>query len=165
MAEKKMKNLEDLFIHTLQDLYDAEKQITKALPLMAEKAKARELKQSFKDHLKMTERQIERLEQVFGEMNMKPKGTHCKGMEGLIKEGEDVMKEDMDPAVMDAALIAAAQKVEHYEIAGYGTARAFAQALGHQNIAKLLDLTADEEGKTDKLLSTIAEAHINRRAE
>ncbi len=165
MAQKKMKNLEDLFIHTLHDLYDAEHQITKALPKMAEKAKAKEVKQSFKDHLEMTQRQIERLDQVFREMNMEPKGEHCKGMEGLIKEGEDLMKEDMDPAVLDAALIAAAQKVEHYEIAGYGTARAYAQALGHQKIAEMLDKTADEEGNTDKMLTSIAEAHINRRAE
>lgn len=164
-TEKKIRKLEDLFVETLQDLYDAEHQITKALPVMAEHARSKELKQGFKDHLQMTERQIQRLEQVFQEMDMKPKGKHCKGMEGLIKEGQEIMKEDIDPAVLDAALIGAAQKVEHYEIAGYGTARAYAQMLGHQNIAKLLDQSAKEEGNTDKLLTSIAESHVNRRAE
>lgn len=164
-SQKKVRNLEDLFIETLQDLYDAEHQITKALPKMAEHARSKELKQGFKDHLEMTERQIKRLETVFQEMDMKPKAKKCKGMEGLIKEGDEVMKEEMEPAVVDAALIAAAQKVEHYEIAGYGTARAYAQALGRQNIAKLLDQSADEEGRTDKLLTAMAVSHINRRAQ
>ena len=164
MADKKMKNLEDLFVDSLQDLYDAEHQIVKALPEMEKKAQSKELKQSFKDHLEMTQRQIERLDQIFNELKMPAKGKHCKGMEGLIKEGQEMMKEEMDPAVMDAALIAAAQKVEHYEISGYGTARSYAQALGHQNAARMLDQTADEEGRTDKMLTTMAEDHINKRA-
>jgi ferritin-like metal-binding protein YciE len=161
---KKMKNLEDLFVDVLKDLYDAEHQISKALPMMAEKAKSNELKQGFKDHLEMTQKQIDRLEQVFDELKMPAEGKHCKGMEGLIKEGQEIMQEEMDPAVRDAALIAAAQKVEHYEISGYGTARSYAQALGHQRIAELLEQTANEEGETDKLLTTMAEDHINRRA-
>jgi ferritin-like metal-binding protein YciE len=164
MAEKKMKNLEDLFLHSLEDLYDAENQVMKALPKMAESAQADELKQSFKDHLEMTRGQIERLDQIFKELKKPAQGKHCKGMEGLIKEGDEMIKEEMEPGVKDAALIAAAQKVEHYEISGYGTARSYAQALGHQNIAKMLDQSANEEGETDKLLTQIAEAHINRRA-
>lgn len=162
--QQKMKNLEDLFVHSLEDLYDAEKQLMKALPKMADAAHSNELKQGFKDHQEVTQRQIERLEQIFKEMKMEAKGKKCKGMEGLIKEGDEMMKEEMEPQVMDAALIAAAQKIEHYEISGYGTARAYAQALGHQNIARLLDQTADEEGQTDKKLTTLAEGHINARA-
>lgn len=164
MTQKKMKNLDDLFVDTLQDLYDAEQQIVKALPQMEQKAHSNELKQSFKQHLEVTQKQIERLDQIFNELKMPARGKHCKGMEGLLKEGQEIMKEEMDPAVMDAALIAAAQKVEHYEISGYGTARSYAQALGHQNAAKMLDQTANEEGKTDKMLTTMAEDHINKRA-
>lgn len=164
MAEKKMKNLEDLFVHTLQDMYDAEQQIIKALPKMAEQAQSNELKQGFKDHLEVTRRQVQRIEQIFKELKMEAKGMHCKGMEGLIKEGDEIMKEEMEPQVKDAALIAAAQKIEHYEISGYGTARAYAQALGHQNIARMLDQSADEEGQTDKKLTTLAEGHINAHA-
>jgi len=161
---KKMNNLEDLFKDVLMDLYDAEQQVVKALPKMAENAQATELKQSFKEHLEVTRGQITRLDKIFKEMKMPVQGKHCKGMEGLIKEGEEVIQEEMEPGVKDAALIAAAQKVEHYEISGYGTARSFAQALGHTEIARMLDQTANEEGETDKKLSTIAESHINRRA-
>ena len=167
MAEsksKKMKNLEDLFVDVLQDIYDAEQQIVKALPKMAENAQSKELKQGFNDHLEMTRKQVERVEQIFKELNMPAKGKHCKGMEGLIKEGDEILKEEMEPQVRDAALIAAAQKIEHYEISGYGTARSYAQALGHQNIAKLLDQTAKEEGQTDKLLTQMAESNINQKA-
>lgn len=163
MADK-MKNLEDLFVDVLKDLYDAEQQIVKALPKMAEQAHATELKQGFKEHLDMTRQQINRLDQIFKELKMPAQGKHCKGMEGLIKEGDEVMKEEMEPSVRDAALIAAAQKVEHYEISGYGTARTFAQQLGHQNIAQLLDQTVNEEGQTDKKLTAMAESHINVRA-
>jgi ferritin-like metal-binding protein YciE len=164
MAEKKLKNLDDLFIDTLQDLYDAEKQIVKALPKMIDQAKANDLKQGFKDHLEVTKRQIDRIEQIFKELNFSARGKHCAGMEGLIKEGEETLKEQMDPDVKDAALIAAAQKIEHYEISGYGTARTFAQALGHQSFVRLLDTTANEEGQTDKKLTLLAESHINARA-
>jgi ferritin-like metal-binding protein YciE len=160
----KMKNLEDLFVHTLEDMYDAEKQIVKALPKMEEHANSNELKQGFKDHLEVTKRQIERIETIFKDMKKEAKGTHCKGMEGLIKEGEDMMKEDMDSKVKDAALIAAAQKIEHYEIAGYGTARAYAEALGHKDFARLLDQSADEEGQTDEKLTKLAEGQINPKA-
>lgn len=162
--QKKMHSLEDLFVDVLMDLYDAEHQVVKALPKMADHAQANELKQSFKDHLEMTRGQITRLDDIFKELKMPAKGKHCKGMEGLLKEGEEVIKEEMEPGVKDAALIAAAQKVEHYEISGYGTARSYAQALGHQRIADMLDKTANEEGETDKKLTTIAESRINRRA-
>ena len=124
-----IKNLEDLFVDTLQDLYDAEHQIVKPMPLMIEIAHSQDLKQGFKEHLEVTRRQIGRIENIFKEMDMPAKGKHCKGMEGLIADGQEIMKENMDPSVKDAALIAAAQKIEHYEISGYGTARTFAQAL------------------------------------
>jgi ferritin-like metal-binding protein YciE len=164
MADKKLKNLDDLFVDTLKDLYDAEHQIVKALPKMIEQAKSNELKQGFKDHLDVTKRQIERIDQIFTQLGMPAKGKHCAGMDGLIKEGDEVMKEEMDPQVKDAALIAAAQKIEHYEISGYGTARTFAQALGHQEFARMLDMTANEEGQTDKKLTMLAETQINARA-
>lgn len=161
---EKLKNLNDLFVDTLKDLYSAEQQIIKALPRMIEQAHSTELKQGFKDHLEMTHRQIDRLDQIFKEMKLPAQAKHCKGMEGLIKEGEEIMHEEMDPSVKDAALIAAAQKVEHYEISGYGTARAYAEALGHQNIARMLDTTADEEGQTDKKLTSMAEGFVNAQA-
>ncbi|NLG96658.1 MAG: ferritin-like domain-containing protein [Chloroflexi bacterium] len=163
MAQK-MKNLEDLFVDTLQDLYDAEHQLVKALPKMAEQANSKELKQGFKEHLDVTNRQIERVEQIFKELKMEAKGKRCKGMEGLIKEGDEMIQEAGDPMVKDAALIASAQKIEHYEISGYGTARAYAQALGHQNIARVLDQIANEEGQADKKLTALAEGHINMQA-
>jgi ferritin-like metal-binding protein YciE len=164
MAEKKIRNLEDLFVDTLKDLYDAEHQIVKALPKMIDQAKSTELKQGFKDHLEVTKHQIGRIEQIFKEMSLPARGKHCVGMEGLLKEGEEIMREPIDPEAKDAALIAAAQKVEHYEISGYGTARTFAQMLGRDNFARLLDTTANEEGKTDKKLTMLAESHINAKA-
>ncbi len=163
-TQNKVTNLDELFVDTLKDLYDAEQQIIKALPKMIDQAQSPDLKQGFQEHLDVTHKQVDRLDQIFKEMKMQPQGKHCKGMEGIIKEGNEVMQEASDPMVRDAALIAAAQKVEHYEIAGYGTARAYAQALGHQNIATLLDQTADEEGKTDKKLTKLAESHINAKA-
>ncbi len=163
MADK-VKNLDELFVDTLKDLYDAEHQIIKALPKMIDQAHASDLKQSLQQHLDVTHRQVERLDQIFNELKMTNKSKHCKGIEGIIKEGDEVMHEVSDPAVKDAALIAAAQKVEHYEIAGYGTARTFAQQLGRQNFAQLLDQTANEEGQADKKLTTIAEGHINTKA-
>jgi ferritin-like metal-binding protein YciE len=164
MTQKKMKNLQDLFVDTIKDLYDAEKQITKAMPKMIKQAHSNDLKQGFQQHLEQTEKQIERLEQVFKDLEMPARGKHCAGMEGLIKEGQEIMEENIEPEVLDAALIAAAQKIEHYEISGYGTARAYAQALGHSNIARLLDQTANEEGQTDKKLTAMAESHINVKA-
>lgn len=163
-STKKVKNLDELFVDTLKDLYDAEHQIVKAMPKMIEEAQSKELKQGFKDHLEMTRRQITRLETIFKEMDMKAEGKHCVGMEGLIKEGQEVIKEPMEAPVKDAALIAAAQKIEHYEISGYGTARTYAQMLGHADHARMLDQSADEEGMTDKKLTALAEGFINARA-
>ena len=161
---EKIKNLNDLFVDYLKDLYDAEHQIIDALPKMITAAHSQELKQAFNSHLEQTHRQTDRLEQIFKEMKMTPQTKKCFGMQGIIKEGEEAMHETADPAVKDAALIAAAQKVEHYEISGYGSARTYANALGHHNIAKLLDQTLEEEGNTDKKLTSIAEGHVNSRA-
>ncbi len=161
---EKMKNLNDLFVDYLKDLYDAEHQIIDALPKMVTAAHSQDLKQAFNSHLEQTYRQTDRLEQIFKEMKMTPQAKKCFGMQGIIKEGEEAMRETADPAVKDAALIAAAQKVEHYEISGYGSARTYANALGHHNIAKLLDQTLEEEGNTDKKLTSIAEGHVNSRA-
>lgn len=162
--EKKMKKLEDLFEDTLKDIYDAENQLIKALPKMAQAANSQDLKNGFTEHLEITKRQTQRLEQIFKEMKKDPKGKKCMGMQGLIKEGQEIMEEAGDPDVMDAGLIAAAQKIEHYEISSYGTARAFAQVLGHQNIASLLNETLQEEGQSDKKLTAIAEGHINAQS-
>ncbi len=161
---EKMTSLEDLFVDFLKDLYDAEKQIASTLPKMIEEAKSSDLKQAFKDHLETTRRQTDRLEQIFKEMKMEPQGKKCLGMQGLIKEGEQMMKEAADPDVKDALMIASAQKIEHYEIAGYGTVRTYADALGHKSFANLLDATLDEEGQTNKKLTKLAEGHINKKA-
>jgi ferritin-like metal-binding protein YciE len=164
MTEKKMKKLEDLFEDFLKDIYDAENQIVTALPKMIEAAHSQDLKKGFKDHLEVTRNQTQRLEKIFKEMKTDPKGKKCVGMQGLIKEGDEIMKEAADPDVKDAGLIAAAQKIEHYEISSYGTARAYAMALGHQNFAGLLNETLQEESQTDKKLSAMAEGHINAQA-
>lgn len=163
-SEKKIKKLDELFVDALKDLYDAEKQLVAALPKMMEAASSQDLKNGFKEHLDVTQKQVERLEKVFTELKEDPKGKKCVGMQGLIKEGQEVMEEVGDPDVMDAGLIAAAQKIEHYEISGYGTARAYAQVLGHRNIAGMLDQTLQEEGRTDKKLTALAEGHINAQA-
>ncbi len=162
MAE--LQSLEDLFLEDLKDLYNAENQILKALPRMAKKASAPELRRAFEQHLKQTEGQVQRLERVFGAIGEKPKGKTCKGMQGLIEEGKEKMSEDIEDDVLDAALIAAAQKVEHYEIAAYGTLRAYAEMLGNQQAAKLLQQTLDEEGETDKKLTALAEQLVNVEA-
>lgn len=161
-----MENLEELFIHELKDLYSAENQLIEALPKMAKAASTPELKQGFEMHLKQTQEHAQRIEQIFEDFGRKPGGVKCKGMEGLIKEGEEAIKEDADAAVKDAALIAAAQRVEHYEIAGYGTARTFARHLGNDKAAQLLERTLQEEGETDKKLTQLAESgpHINKMA-
>jgi ferritin-like metal-binding protein YciE len=163
---KKVSNLEDLLVDQLKDLYSAENQIVKALPKMAKAAKSPALKKGFEEHLEQTKRQATRIEQIFEKHGLEgsPKGKKCVGMEGLIKEGEEVMKEDMDPDVMDAGLIAAAQKVEHYEIASYGTARTYAQTLGYTEVAQLLQQTLEEESRTNEKLTTLAESHINTNA-
>ena len=161
----KVNSLESLFTETLKDLYDAEHQILKALPKMAEAASSPDLKKGFEQHLKQTEKQAQRLEQVFSMVGQQPDRKHCKGMEGLIKEGEEHMKElKSDKDVLDAGLIADAQKVEHYEIAGYGTAKTYAEMLGNQEAVRLLDQTLSEEYATDERLTKLAESHINIEA-
>lgn len=160
----KLKNLSDLLVHELQDLYSAETQLVKALPKMAKAASNDELKTGFTEHLDQTKEHVERLERVMEILGHSPKGKTCKAMEGLIAEGEETIEEDAEPEVRDAALITAAQKVEHYEIAGYGSARTHAELLEQDEIAELLQQTLDEEGETDKLLTEIASS-INVEAE
>ena len=151
-------SLRKLYVEELKDLYSAEKQILQALPKMAKKASNTQLKAAFEEHLRQTEQQVQRLEQIFEALGKSPRGKKCKGMEGLLEEGKEVMQEDMDEETRDAALIAAAQRVEHYEIAGYGTVRTYAQLLGERNAVKLLQQTLDEEGQTDKKLTQLAES-------
>lgn len=161
----KMNSLEQLFVDTLKDLYDAEHQIIEALPKMSKAANSQDLKKGLQEHLQMTKEQAKRLEQVFSEINEEPKRKKCVGMEGLIKEGEKHMEELKDDKdALDAGLIASAQKVEHYEIAGYGTAKTYAQMLGHDKAARLLDKTLSEEYRTDESLTKMAESHINIEA-
>lgn len=159
-----LESLRDLYVDELKDIYSAENQILKALPRMAKKAGSDELRQAFEDHLKQTEGHVQRLEQIFENLGERAKGKKCMGMQGLIEEGKEIMQEEAELHVMDAALIGAAQKVEHYEIAAYGTARTHAELLGHHDAAKLLQRTLDEEGDADKLLTQIAESIVNERA-
>jgi ferritin-like metal-binding protein YciE len=159
-----MNNLKDLYVEQLQDLYSAENQILKALPDMEKRAQHDELKSAFREHRQVTEEQVRRLDQIFDDLGAKAGGHHCQGMEGLIKEGKEMIEEDGDSDVIDAGLIAAAQRVEHYEIAGYGTVRTYAQRLGRENDVDLLQRTLDEEGETDKRLTRIAEKVVNRDA-
>ena len=160
----KIRTLEDLFIDLLKDLYSAEKQLVKALPKMAKNAQASDLQKAFQDHLKQTEKQAERIERIFSDLEGSPRGKKCVGMEGLVAEGDEIMKEAAEPDALDAGLIAAAQKVEHYEIAGYGTARAWARHLGYDNAAQLLEQTLEEESLANELLTRIAESHVNMEA-
>jgi ferritin-like metal-binding protein YciE len=159
-----MKTLEDLFVHELKDLYSAEKQLTEALPKMAKAASNPELKAAFDAHLKETEHQLERVHGLLQELGENPGRKKCTAMEGLIEEGAHIIKEKASPAVKDAALIAAAQRVEHYEISGYGTARAFAESLGHKQAAKVLDEILDEESATNEKLNTLATKQVNPAA-
>jgi ferritin-like metal-binding protein YciE len=152
----KMKTLSDLFLHELKDLYSAEKQLTKALPKMAKAATNDDLREAFQSHLEETEGHVQRLEEIFERLDVNPRGAKCKAMEGLIEEGQELLEEDMEDDVKDAALICAAQRVEHYEIAGYGGARTFAERLGNDEAAKLLQQTLDEEGAADKKLTKIS---------
>lgn len=161
----KLATLDDLLVHEMQDLYDAEHQILKALPKMAKAASSDALKNAFQLHLKETEAQIQRLEQAFAALGKPAKATKCDGMAGLIKEGSKIMNEDTSPEVLDAALIAAAQKVEHYEIAGYGCVATYAQMLGRNEVRELLAQTLEEEEATDEKLTELAESLINVRAE
>jgi ferritin-like metal-binding protein YciE len=156
--------LQELLVDELKDLFNAENQIIKALPRMAKAASSPELKRAFEKHLVETRRQVERLEQIGRALDVKLTGKKCKGMEGLIAEGKELIEEGLDESALDAGLIGAAQKVEHYEMAAYGTARTHAQLLGHGKIARLLQQTLDEEGATDKKLTTIAERIINVEA-
>jgi len=153
-----MDNLQDLLVEELRDIYNAEQQITKALPRMAKAASNEDLKAAFEEHLEQTQGQIRRLEEIFEKLEMKARGKKCKAMEGLIEEGKEIMQEEGEEVVLDAALIAAAQKVEHYEIASYGTCRTWANILGLHDIADLLQETLDEEADTDKRLTEIAES-------
>ena len=161
----KMDNLEKLWTEELKDLYDAEKQITEALPKMASKAETAELRQAFEEHLRQTEEHVRRLEETFEELDMGNPRKKCKGVQGLLTEGEEMMKEASDAMTRDAALIAAAQKVEHYEIAGYGTVVSYAQQLNYPEIAERLQQTLDEEQETDHKLTKIAESKVNVNAE
>ena len=159
-----MNPLEELLVDELKDLYSAENQIIKALPRMAKATSAPELKRAFERHLEETRRQVERLNQIGDALEIKLTGKKCKGMEGLLEEGKEVMEEDLDENALDAGLIGAAQKVEHYEIAAYGTARTHAEMLGYSKVARLLQQTLNEEGATDKKLTQLAESIINVEA-
>jgi len=160
-----LDTLKDLFVDELKDLYSAEKQLVKALPKMAKAANDPQLKEAFRTHLQETRKHVERLEQICRDLGVSPRGKKCVGMEGLIEEGSELIKEDPDPDVLDAGLINKAQHVEHYEMAGYGTVRTYARQLGYDNHAALLQQTLDEEGKTDHLLTALAESGINVEAE
>lgn len=162
----KLNSFKNLLIEELRDIYDAEQQLVSALPKMAEAAVLPELKQAFVDHLEETETHIKRLERIFLEFKESPEGNPCKTMTGLIAEAEDLIKEEKkaDPGVLEAALIGAAQKVEHFEIAAYGCARTYATILGFDHIAEQLQETLDEEGATNKLLNSIALQSVNPEA-
>jgi ferritin-like metal-binding protein YciE len=159
-----LDSLEKLFIEELKDIYNAEKQLTRALPRMAKAAESQELSQAFTNHLRETEGQIQRLDRVFKEVGQAVRGKKCKGMEGLIEEGKEMMEEDGEPEVKDAALIASAQKVEHYKIAAYGCLRAYAELLGYSEAAQLLQQNLQEEEAADKKLNQLAEGGINEQA-
>jgi|SRR4030095_447663 ferritin-like metal-binding protein YciE len=160
----KLNTLEDLLLHELKDLYSAENQLVKALPKMAKAASNAELKAAFEEHLEQTVGQVERLDQIAEKLGKKLTGHKCKAMEGLIEEGSELISEDAAESVRDAGLIGAAQRVEHYEIAGYGTARTFAEQLGHSEIAELLEETLDEEKETDENLTELATSAVNVEA-
>lgn len=161
----KMTQLSDLFVKELRDMYDAEKQITKALSHLINAASSEELRGAFEDHLDETKAQIERLEQVFDHLEMTPRGLHCAGMAGILEEGSALIEEDGDPAVLDAGFIGAAQRVEHYEMAAYGTLLAFARQLGLDDVATLLEQSLEEEKAADRKLSDLAEIVINPSAQ
>lgn len=159
-----MNTLYDLFVDELKDLYSAERQLLKAIPRMMKGTTDEELRAALENHLQQTEGQVERLEEVFEHLEASPRGKKCVAMAGLVEEGEEVLEHDGDPSVLDAAIIGAAQRVEHYEIAAYGTARAHATALGYDDLATLLGETLTEEEEANDLLTKIAEGGINRLA-
>jgi ferritin-like metal-binding protein YciE len=160
----KLNSLRDVFVDLVRDLYSAETQLVKALPKMAKASTAEQLREAFESHLEETQGHVERLEQICRKLDIKAKGKTCQAMKGLVEEGGDVIEADGEGSARDAALIAAAQKVEHYEIAGYGTARTFAQLLGEDEAAGLLEETLNEEGAADKKLTEIAESSVNEQA-
>jgi ferritin-like metal-binding protein YciE len=161
----KIESLNELLAEELKDIYSAEKQLLRAMPKMAKKATSPELKTALQEHLEVTKRQIERLEQVFQSLGKPAKAKTCKAMQGLIEEATEIMEEDADDAVLDAGIIAAAQKVEHYEIASYGTVRTWARLCGAEEAAGLLQETLDEEGEADQRLTQLAESIVNPEAE
>lgn len=159
-----LNELRDLYVHELRDLYNAEKQITKALPKMIKAATHEELRSAFEEHLEVTREQMSRLEQIFEAMGERAAGPKCKGMEGLIEENKEMLEEDAEPSVCDAALIVGAQKVEHYEIAAYGTVATYAKMLGEEEALRgLLDIL-EQEKAADEKLTAIAKSEVNRRA-
>src|SRR5436309_2064589 len=160
----KLESLKDLYLEQLKDLYSAETQLVDALPKMADAASSPELKNAFREHLNQTRQHVDRLEQVFRKLDESPKGQTCEGMKGLVKEGEEMIKMKGEPEVIDAGLIAAAQRVEHYEIAGYGTVRTYAELLGDAEAVRLLERTLQEEEETDERLTEIAESRVNQEA-
>jgi len=160
----KLDTLQKLYTSELRDLYNAENQLLKALPKMAKAASSEELKNAFEKHLEQTKSQVERLEQVFEELDENPKGKTCRAMKGLVEEGSEILQQDGEESVLDAGIIVAAQKVEHYEIAGYGSVRTFAHLLGQNKAAELLQTTLDEESETNELLNKLAESIINPEA-
>lgn len=164
LFSKDIKSMDDLFLHTLQDVYYAENQIVKALPKLIDRATSRELGAGLRNHLRETEIQVTRLEQVFEKLGRTPKGVDCPAIDGLIKEADEVAGEVDDKKVLDAAIIGSAQAVEHYEISRYGTLIAWAQELGHDGIVRLLNANLKEEKAADKKLSSMAEGGVNRRA-
>jgi ferritin-like metal-binding protein YciE len=159
-----LMTMRDLYVHELRDLLSAENQIIKALPKMAKAASSDELRAAFEEHLEQTKEHARRLETIFERMGMTSRGKKCKAVEGLIEEGKETMEKDADESVLDAALIASAQRVEHYEIAAYGCARTYARLLGEDEAAEMLQRTLDEEGDTDKKLTDLAERAINVEA-
>ncbi|MEW6159779.1 MAG: ferritin-like domain-containing protein [Verrucomicrobiota bacterium] len=161
----KLETLQDLYIEELKDLYDAENQLLKAIPKMAKAATSPDLKNAFEDHLQVTQSQVDRLEQIFDALGTKAKGKKCKAMEGLIAEAKELLDQDAEEDVLDAGLIVAAQKIEHYEIAGYGSVRTYAEQLGRDEDAELLQQSLEEEKETDEQLSDLAMECINIEAE
>jgi ferritin-like metal-binding protein YciE len=160
----KLNTLQDLFIDELRDLYSAENQLLKALPKMARGASSAELRQAFEEHLEQTKGHVERLEQIFARLDESPKGKTCHAMKGLVEEGSEILDQDGEESVLDAGIIAAAQKVEHYEIASYGTVRKFSKLLDQTQASKLLQETLDEEGEANKKLNALAEDIVNPEA-
>jgi ferritin-like metal-binding protein YciE len=160
----KLESLNDLFVDELRDLYNAENQLVKALPKMAQAADSPDLRSALEEHLNQTKTQIQRLDKVFQALDVPERGKECVGMKGIIQEGQELLKENASPAVKDAGIITAAQKTEHYEIAGYGSVCTFAEQLGYREQAQLLKQNLNEEKKADELLTKIAERHINKEA-